>query len=273
MPPDPSQPSASAAHRRSRASPRSEERAPPAGPSDADSSATPGPAERALEALSEKHASPTRRLFSPALLRELALRARFEVDPVKPDRVRSTIVGGALPDCPSCPNVCCSGYENLVSLRLKDIAVLLDQGRADVISSKKPRFPEALLERRPGLRVLSESRLFRALPVLRQVGPARRCAALVGDRSCGLYPHWPTSCARFPYTLTSDRRRVVWSTRCPVERPEPNPTRSQALFAAALATYNERIRDAVLLAHAERELDALGLGVWLCRAGEDPFES
>ena len=97
-------------------------------------------------------------------------------------------------------------------------------------------------------------------------------AALDKNLRCTLHPHWPTSCERFPYSLSAVRREVVWGTRCGVQRREPTAARSDELFHAAVAAYNERIKDAVLLTHARSALDALGLGTWLCEPDEDPFE-
>lgn len=229
-----------------------------------------GPTRRALDALWERHRHAGKRWLGLGILRELALRNRFELKPVDVRKVARDVPRGAVPDCPSCPQICCGGLENVVSLRLSDLATLVDLGRTDLVSKLKPRFPEDLVAERPGLRDLSESYLWRSLPVLAQLGPERRCAALTRNLQCSLYPHWPISCERFPYTLTPDRRRVRWGTRCPTRKPRAHlhRDRSDALFEATLSAWNERIRDAVLLFHARAELERLGLGPWLCGPDE-----
>ena len=232
-----------------------------------------GPVRSRLEDLWQRYASPTRRLFSRNIFRELRLRARFDIDPVDLKRITNDVPRGAVPDCPSCPNVCCGGYENVISLRLIDIADLIDLERTDLISTKKPRFPEELLAERPWLQDLSTSFLWRTLPIIRQEGPGRRCAALTKNLRCSLYPNWPTSCERFPYTFHPLTQRVRWGSRCPTRRSGVDLKRSHALYQAALSTYNERIRDAVLLYHGRQALDELGIGQWLTSATDDAFEA
>lgn len=234
---------------------------------------TKGPVERGLDTLWHTYASGWRRLLSKRALRELALRARFDTELLLPAKIANRVSTGLVPDCPSCQNTCCAGFENVVSLRLRDIAVLVDVERTDLIATAKPRFPQTLLDERPGLRALVDSLLWRTLPVLRQEGPLRRCAALDDDLRCSLHPHWPTSCERFPYSLSAARREVVWGTRCQskVLRPE-HRARSRELFDAAVAAYNERIRDAVLLEYERDRLDDLGIGAFLADPDAETFE-
>lgn len=229
-----------------------------------------GSVEAALDELWAGYAGRARRLLSPRWMAELRLRARFDLTPLDPHRVALEAPRDAVPDCESCPDICCAGLENLVSLRLRDLAVLIDLDRTDLIRRKKPRFPESLVQSRPHLAPLMESRLFRALPALAQVGPERRCVALSRGLRCTLHPHWPLSCARFPYTLTPDRRRIRWGRRCPTGMREVGG--HHRLREALFQSYDERLRDAVLLTHARPTLEALGLGRWLCAEDEDPFE-
>ncbi|MCB9653058.1 MAG: hypothetical protein H6729_02855 [Deltaproteobacteria bacterium] len=228
----------------------------------------------ALDALWARHRQPWRRLFSRRVVRELELRAHFDLDLLSPAAIKNQIPTGQVPDCARCDDICCMGIENIVSLRLVDIARLIDIGRTDLIARKKPHFPRGLLQKRPSLQELVASELWQTLPVLKQnvLAGHRVCAALRADMRCTLYPNWPTSCERFPYTLAA-RRRIVWGQRCPSKKTsEEFKTRSRELFSSAVDTYNERIKDAVLLWHARKDLDDLGIGTWLIRAGEDPFE-
>lgn len=227
----------------------------------------------ALAELWSAHRSGFRRLMSTGLIRELELRSSFDLDLMVPDRVRNRIQAGTIPDCERCDDICCAGLENLVSLRLVDIATLIDVGRTDLIQRKKPRFPDELLRERPHLEELVHSELWRALPVLKQVGESHICAALSPSMRCTLHPHWPLSCERFPYTLKAARREVVWGLRCPSQKTGPeHEARGGEMFEASIEVYNERIRDAVLLKHARPALDRMGLGAFLVAPDEDPFE-
>lgn len=227
----------------------------------------------ALESLWPRYRSKWRRLLSGRAIRELQLRASFDVDLLRHWRFTNDIPAGMIPDCPECTNICCAGLENVVSLRLRDVALLMDIGRTDLMTKKKPNFPTSMLAKRPGLRELVASELWRTLPVLRQIGDLRVCAALSRNLTCTLYPSWPTTCERFPYTLSVVRRRVTWGARCPSRKRAPeHAPRSRALFKAALNAYDERVKDAVLLAHARAELDRIGLGAWLTGPRENPFE-
>lgn len=226
-----------------------------------------------LDALWSQWQGRWKRLLSSHLIKELVLRASFDLEPVDPEDIARQIPLGAVPDCPSCDDVCCAGIENVVSLRLRDVAMLMDIGRTDLIRREKPRFSEGLLASRPHLQELVASELFQALPVLAQLGEERRCAALTPELRCGLHPNWPLSCERFPYSLVVFRKEVVWGRRCGSRKLDPSLiARSQEMFLASVDVYNERLKDAILLAHARPELDALGIGAFLTRPGQDPFE-
>ena len=227
-----------------------------------------------LDALWAPLESGWQRLFSRIAVKELTLRASFDLDLLAPARIANRVASGMIPDCPNCQDVCCAGLENVVSLRLRDIATLIDAGRTEVISRKKPRFPEAMLASRPALRELVASELFRTLPVLKQTGELHVCSALSDDLRCTLHPHWPLSCERFPYSLNAFRKQVVWGSRCQsMKRAPEHAPRSSAMFGAAVQTFNERVRDAVLLAHARQEHERLGIGKYLIHPDEDPFEA
>ena len=120
---------------------------------------TPGPTLTALDALWSRHQSGWRRLLSRRAIAELSLRASFDPDTLAAWRVANAVPAGTIPDCPSCDDICCAGLENVVSLRLRDIAVLIDVGRTDLISRKKPVFPQAMLRARPALLELTSSML------------------------------------------------------------------------------------------------------------------
>ncbi|MCC6811604.1 MAG: YkgJ family cysteine cluster protein [Deltaproteobacteria bacterium] len=222
-----------------------------------------GPKRSALEAL---WTETTRRplWLPPNLLRYVRLSRRVNLVPLRRRDVRVEGPRFGVSKCNACTNNCCVGKKNTVSLRLVDIATLIDLGRADLIRREKPRFSEAdKLSSKARARFLA-SDAFTVFPVLRQ-DEHDRCAALSDGNRCTLHPHWPLSCARFPYALDLDAREVFYSPRCPsydivdaVSEP-----RVKTMIDATLAAYNERIRDFVLLDHARAGLERIGLTEWL----------
>src|SRR5262249_44265735 len=108
------------------------------------------------------------------------------------------------------------------------------------------------------------SRTFEVFPVLKQ-DTTERCLALGADKKCSLYPNWPLSCARFPYSLDLEAREIFYSPRCPVYDLVENPrdARVETMVDATLAAYNERIRDWILLEYQRPALVALGLTAFL----------
>lgn len=233
----------------------------------------PRPTLAKLDLLWEQHRSNWRRLLSRGAVTELMLRANFDLDLLVPEEIANRVPLGTVPNCPECNDVCCAGVENVVSLRLRDIAVLIDIGRTDLMKKEKPRFPEWMLQERPAIRELVASELFARLPVLVQLGEDRICAALTPELRCSLHPNWPLSCERFPYSLGATRREVVWGRRCQSKKLDPElAQRGREMFRSAISVYNERVKDAVLLAHATKELDAIGIGAFLTPPGADPFE-
>src|SRR5262249_8455495 len=143
--------------------------------------------EQALDALWARYASGWKRLLSAKMIGELMLRASLDVDLVPVHRIANTIPTGTIPDCAVCENICCVGLENVVSLRLTDVATWMDIRRTDLMTKKKPNFPKDMLRSRPALFEIVGSELWRALPVLRQIGESRICAALTPELKCSLH--------------------------------------------------------------------------------------
>ncbi len=228
------------------------------------SSAMAGPAMPtvvALEALWQTWSQ--RRLWAvPTFWRYLQLRRRMRLRLIDPKSV--AIVGPAPPmarvnDCQSCTDICCVGPKSTVLLRLRDIAMLRDLGRTDLISQHKPTFTGGDLAAAPMLHRQVASQAWQIFPVLKKDGMSA-CAALSSEGKCTLYPHWPLSCARFPYALHVDEADVFYSQRCQSFwlHPEGLP-QVEGMVAAAVACYNERIKDAILLTFARADLARLGL--------------
>lgn len=205
-----------------------------------------------------------KRLYAPPnFVRYLKLRWRMRLKLVDPEQVRVVAPHGKINDCHHCTDICCLGRHSTVLLRLRDIAALIDIGRADLISLEKPQFTNATRAARPALQRQLDSRAWTVFPVLKQNSMAA-CAALTLDGRCGLYPHWPLSCARFPYALHGNTEEVFYSQRCDSFwiRPDGAPAASD-MVRASIAAYNERIKDAILLAYAPTRLHALGVAAFL----------
>ena len=199
----------------------------------------------------------------PHLLRYLSLRRRMRLKLLDPDRVRVDAPKGKVNDCACCLRNCCVGRDATVLLRLRDLAVLKDLGRTDLVTRRKPAFTEAELASRPALARQVASEAWRTFPILRKTSLGA-CAALTSDGRCTLYPHWPLACARFPYALHADTERVFYSRRCDSFwiRPDAEGI-AHRMVRAAVFTYDERIKDAILVAYAPRRLEELGLAAFI----------
>ncbi len=202
-------------------------------------------------------------LWATHLWRYLKLRLRMRTELLSPYGVRLRAPLGKVNDCAACTDICCVGPRSTVLLGLRDLATLMDLKRTDLVTHDKPRFAEEDLATRQSLRRHVGSAAWQVFPVLRQTS-AHFCAALTAAGRCSLYPHWPLSCARFPYSLHLDPVEVFYSPRCAsfeiTAQAEP---RIKAMAALAVQSYNERIKDAVLIAFARERLTSLGLTAFL----------
>ncbi len=204
----------------------------------------------------------SRPLFMPPnFFKYLRLRARLRLKLLDPMRVRVLTPAAMQNDCESCRDNCCIGERSTVLLRLRDIAMLMDLGREDLIVQDKPKLAPDLAGVSLALRRQVASEAWQIFPVLAQ-NRFFACRALDDDGRCTLYPHLPLTCARFPYALDLEHREVFYSKRCDafwIRHDNRADEPIMAMKLAAVAAYNERIKDAVLLAYAKRELEELGL--------------
>lgn len=217
----------------------------------------PGPLERALDELWHKARF---RLHSPKhLWTWLDLSHRFELRLVRPQSVKVMVPRGLVPDCESCVELCCTGPNAVVSLRLSDIAALEDAGLSGAITHERPQLDD---DDKSWARRESEWSVFhRAFPVLRRDATGT-CALLTEDRQCGAYPSWPLSCARYPYAFDALHNRVFLAKGCGSHRElslDDAPGTVRRLVDNAVRAYNERVKDVILLHVALAELDDLGL--------------
>jgi Fe-S-cluster containining protein len=197
----------------------------------------------------------------PHFFRYLGLRRRARLELLDVKRLRLTAPPGKVNDCAACTDQCCIGKRSTVLLRLRDLAVLKDIDRTDLIASDKPRFSAEEMLERPALRRQVQSSAWQTFPVLAQ-NRFGACTALTSEGRCTLHPYWPLSCARFPYALHLDQHEIFYSRRCDafwIRHDGATEGRVQAMAAAAVASYNERVKDLILLAYAPARLGELGL--------------
>ncbi len=220
------------------------------------------PTVRALEAIwDEISAKP---LWAPPhFFRFIALHWSMRTREVQPETLAMIAPKGKINDCGSCMNNCCVGHHATVLLRLRDIAALMDLDRTDLMTQDKPQFSSAELSDSPSLARQVNSRDWQEFPVLRQ-NSFGACVALDTEGQCTLYPHWPATCARFPYSLNPDRLEVLYSKRCDAFWIHPSyQEQAKRMAVAAASAYNARIRDRIMLAYAPERLEALGITKFL----------
>ncbi|MFZ9886348.1 MAG: hypothetical protein ACO3JL_02495 [Myxococcota bacterium] len=216
----------------------------------------PGPRERALE---ELWRATRYRLHSPRHLWSwFDLRRRYELRFLRVGAMKIEVPAGLLPDCESCVELCCTGPNAIVSLRLSDIAALCDRGLEGYIAKERP----ASTKPAPTwARWEADVSVFhRVFPVLRRDGTGT-CALLTEDRHCGAWPGWPLSCARYPYALDALRGRVFLAKGCRSHRLvtiDDVPGSVRSLVENTVRAYNERVKDIILLHLALPELHELG---------------
>lgn len=219
----------------------------------------PGHTEQALQALWRDHAAD---MYQFKNLRTIIrLRRRFDLKPVSLNGLQVKIPTGQVPDCDNCVDLCCTGPNAVVSLRLRDIAVLMDLGRTELITHERPPPPTDKRRVTWARREADGSVFHKAFPVL-QRDATGTCLALTEDRLCGLWPSWPLSCARYPYALDRQNNVVFYAKGCTTTRLAPlgeAPVAVRRLVRATIDAYNERLRDVVLLAFAREHLRSLGV--------------
>jgi Fe-S-cluster containining protein len=202
-------------------------------------------------------------------VRHAWLRSQFDLTFVKLSKLKIKVpIGSArrqLPDCDNCADLCCTGPNAVVSLRFVDIAGIVDAGHADHIVASEVIKSSGTWARREA----AGSLFGRAFPVLRR-DATQTCAFLTEERTCGAWPRWPLSCARYPYALDRQLGVIFYAKGCAshaVDLPVGEASlRAQRLAEAVVVAYNERVKDVVRLAFCAPELASLGLLQHLDRA-------
>ncbi|HEY4221741.1 MAG TPA: YkgJ family cysteine cluster protein, partial [Myxococcota bacterium] len=183
------------------------------------------------------------------------LRRRFSLRTLRLKDVKVMVPKLQTPNCEDCTDICCTGSNAIVSLRLRDIAALVDAGLEQHIVA---RAGEAQPAAKTWARREADGSIFHdVFPVLAR-DPTGTCMLLDDERRCGAYPAWPLSCARYPYALDLQSKVVFYAKSCQSTHAVPAvdaPIRVRTLLHAVLAAYNERVRDAVYLYMARPELE------------------
>ncbi len=197
------------------------------------------------------------------LMTSWRLQRRFRLRFVRLSELTMKVPRGLAPDCDNCTNLCCTGDNAVVSLRLVDIARLLDQGRADrMVFVERAPMKKALARKRSWAKAEADDSVFASVfPTLLRDATGT-CSLLTEQRTCGVYPGWPLSCARYPYALDLQLRVIFYAKGCQSTQILPvhqAPAKMQQLARAVVDAYNERVRDVVVLAFCQPELAALGL--------------
>jgi Fe-S-cluster containining protein len=214
-----------------------------------------------VEALATLTTLAQRRLMRPTgWWTWVRLQRRFSLRMLQPHQLRVRMPTPMMrPDCDGCTDICCTGDHAWVSLRLADLARLKDIGRLDdkaLSFARPPTRSDATWARKEA----DGSVFHHAFPHLAR-DDTGTCVFLTDERMCGLWPHWPLSCARYPYALDLPLRVVFYAAGCK-SHAEPTtdaPPAVRALVRAVCSAYNERVLDVLRLAACGDELRALGL--------------
>ena len=70
--------------------------------------------------------------------RNLRLARRYRLRPLRFEALDLRVEKGQVPDCANCQDTCCRGPQNTITLRLDDVARLLDAGLEHAIDVQKP---------------------------------------------------------------------------------------------------------------------------------------
>lgn len=199
-------------------------------------------------------------LFAPRTFwKRLKISLKMRTRLISAHEVRVVAPAHKVNECASCLDNCCVGQHSAVLLRLTDIAALIDLNRTELMTHDKPSFRPEILKRRGALQRQLASSDWQRFPVLKQ-NKFHACEALNTEGKCTLYPHWPAACARFPYALDTENLEIFYSKRCDSfwVRPDAEPA-VHAMREAAVAAYNQRIKDQLMLAFAADRLAELGI--------------
>lgn len=201
----------------------------------------------------------TRKLFKfKNFFKDLILLQKYDLRFIAPERLIFNFDKNLLPDCENCAKNCCHGAENTVSLRLIDIARLLDAGLTEAIDLDNRSFQaDNYFKKYPQNLRFVKNDSWKFFPVLKRVNNI--CPYLDKNNRCSIYKYRPITCRRFPYIISNDKKHIIFSKKCHHTKRLDDKTAQQELFNAALDSYNEKIKDLILVNYARKELERLGI--------------
>lgn len=242
---------------------RDEDRMERPAPKPSSAAANAGAPSTEMESALEEIWDETRRQFYRPrnFLRWLDLNRRFQLRFIRAEQLRIEVPGALLPDCDNCLDICCTGPNAVVTLRLQDIARLVDAGLQDaIVFADTAPLPQ---ERAKSWaqRNLDASLFRHTFPVLKR-DDTGTCSLLTPERHCGAWPAWPLSCARYPYSVDVEHNVLFLAKGCESHKRmsrDDAPDSIRRLIDAAIESYNARVKDVILLHCALDELDRIGL--------------
>lgn len=204
-----------------------------------------------------------RGLYPQQWLKRWRLGLNFDLEFLRVSEMRLALPRGKVPNCRDCQELCCTGPKAIIHLRLKDIANMLDQGlsKAMVVSAKAPDS----IGKNEAEKEFDDSIFGRVFPTLAR-DRFGTCTLLRDDLKCSIYPKWPLSCARYPFAVDAKNKIIYYAKGCTsfeLLPPDAASDRFGYLVTAAVESYNERIKDLLLLAYAYKELEHLELTRYL----------
>ena len=174
------------------------------------------------------------------------------------------------PDCSTCPSNCCTRLEGKILLTLKDIARLVDAGRADAIVGTYKGFAAILdqyvSERDPNVfsavNVMMNEKINETsyMPSLDRVG--KRCILLDESNQCSAYKVRPEACRRFPFDFDHHSHWIMWDMSCPSNEAITEEKQSRVVMDV-LSSENERLRDISLIMLNREALAQIGYSDYL----------
>jgi Fe-S-cluster containining protein len=202
-----------------------------------------------------------------SVLRNLRLARRYRLRPLRLEDLEMRVPDGMVPDCASCQDTCCRGPQNTISLRLEDVARLVDAELEWAITTEKPTYSDEMRERYASLRTIERLDTYRFFPVLKRK-PDGTCIFLDDAGRCSIHELRPLRCRRFPYRLDDALTGIDYSPACRFPRHDGTPGQTRELAQAAVDTYNAKIRDLVMLEYGRDALERLDLMRYLTPDGE-----
>jgi Fe-S-cluster containining protein len=209
---------------------------------------TAGARERALADSTDRAHSA---LQSPAqLATRWRIEKRFALHVPVDDDVVVDAPARTAPACETCADPCCARANAIVSLRLTDVARLVDNGLARALVE-----PRALLARFPALANeiagLGERDSFSRAFVLDKRDDGT-CVFFERGK-CTIHDVKPLVCRAFPFQLDETRARVRWASSCESKRAGRNDD-TRAGVSAAIASYRAKVNDVVTRAFAHDDV-------------------